>query len=210
MTSQATIFVVDDDASVRKGLSRLLRTCGYRVEALESAEAFLEQEQPSGPSCLVLDLQMPRISGLELQERMGRLGYELPIIFLTGHGDIPKSVSAIKKGATNFLTKPVDDEALLSSVAEALEHHRKRLAEAAEKRAVRGQLDTLSAREFEVMQCVISGALNKQIAAHLGIAEKTVKIHRGRVMQKLNVDSVAELVRLCAMAGIPSTPVNLP
>ncbi len=210
MTSAATIFVVDDDASVRKGLSRLLHSCGYRVEAIESAEAFLERDRPTGPGCLVLDLKMPRISGLDLQERMDELGYELPIIFLTGHGHIPDSVSAIKKGAVNFLTKPVDEEALLASIGEALAYHRKRLAEAAKTRAVRRQLETLSPREVEVMQCVISGALNKQIAAHLGIAEKTVKIHRGNVMHKLNVDSVAELVRLCELVGIPSTRVSLP
>ena len=208
MSVDSIVFVVDDDASVRKGLLRLLRSAGHGVETFESAESFLQRERYTGVGCLVLDLKMPRVSGLELQERLTRLGYQLPIIFLTGHGDIPNTVHAIKKGAVDFLTKPVDDEVLLAAVSEALARHRKLVAEAREKTDIRQRLETLSAREFETMQCVVSGALNKQIAVHLGIAEKTVKVHRGRVMQKLGVSSVAELVRLCETAGIDPVPVN--
>ena len=196
------IFVVDDDASMRAGLSRLLRSAGYECEAFESAQAFLRREHHTSLGCLVLDLRMPHVTGLELQERLGRLGYHLPIIFLTGHGNIPHSVEAVKRGAVNFLTKPVDEEALLASIEEALVRGRQLLAAAHERTAILQRTGTLSAREFEVMQGVIAGALNKQIAAHLGIAEKTVKIHRGQVMDKMKVDSVAELVRLCESAGI--------
>ena len=153
--------------------------------------------------CLVLDLRMPRMTGLELQKRLQRVGSQLPIIFLTGHGHIPDSVQAIKQGAVDFLAKPVDEETLLASVEEAIACNRQWLATAQEKKSILERSATLSGREFEVMQGVIAGALNKQIAAHLGIAEKTVKIHRGQVMKKMGVDSVAELVRLCASASIP-------
>jgi FixJ family two-component response regulator len=200
--TSAIVFVVDDEASMRTGLSRLLRSAGYECESFESAEAFLRRERHPGVGCLVLDLRMPQVTGLELQERLGRLGYHLPIIFLTGHGDIPYSVQAVKHGAVNFLTKPVDEEALLASIEEALSRGRQWVATANEKAAILRRTETLSAREFEVMQGVIAGALNKQIAAHLGIAEKTVKIHRGQVMEKMRVHSVAELVRLCESAGI--------
>jgi FixJ family two-component response regulator len=208
MQTNATIFVVDDDESMRTALSRLLRSAGYQCEAFESAQAFLQRERHSGVGCLVLDLRMPHVTGLELQERLARLGYHLPIIFLTGHGDIPHTVQAVKHGAVNFLTKPVDEEVLLASIEEALVRGRQLLAAAKEQTAILQRTDTLSAREFEVMQGVIAGALNKQIAAHLGIAEKTVKIHRGQVMEKMKVNSVAELVRLCESAGIK--PVAIP
>ena len=206
--TSAIVFVVDDDASMRTGLSRLLCSAGYQCEAFESAEAFLRRERHPGLGCLVLDLRMPQMTGLELQERLGRLGYHLPIIFLTGHGDIPHSVQAVKHGAVNFLTKPVDEEALLPSIKEALARSRQLLAAANEETAILQRTETLSPREFEVMQRVIAGALNKQIAAHLGIAEKTVKIHRGQVMEKMGVHSVAELVRLCESASIK--PVAVP
>ena len=202
MQTNAIVFVVDDDASMRTGLSRLLRSAGYQCEAFDSAEAFLRRERHAGVGCLVLDLRMPHVTGLELQERLGRLGYHLPIIFLTGHGDIPHSVQAVKQGAVNFLTKPVDEEALLASIEEALARDRRLLTAANKETAILHRTQTLSPREFEVMQGVIAGALNKQIAAHLGIAEKTVKIHRGQVMEKMGVHSVAELVRLCESAGI--------
>jgi FixJ family two-component response regulator len=206
--SNATIFVVDDDESMRTALSRLLRSAGYQCEAFDSAQAFLQRERHPGVGCLVLDLRMPHVTGLELQERLGRLGYHLPIIFLTGHGDIPNTVQAVKQGAVNFLTKPVDEELLLASIQEALVRSRQLLAAANEQTSILQRTGTLSAREFEVMQGVIAGALNKQIAAHLGIAEKTVKIHRGQVMEKMKVNSVAELVRLCESAGIK--PVAIP
>ena len=202
MKTNAIVFLVDDDPSVRKGLSRLLRSAGHECETFESAEAFLQRECHPGVGCLVLDLRMPQVTGLELQERLGRLGSQLPIIFLTGHGDIPQSVQAVKQGAVNFLTKPVDDEVLLASIEEALRLGRQWLAAAQEKAAVLQRTEMLTAREFEVMQGVIAGALNKQIAAHLGIVEKTVKVHRAAAMQKMGVASVAELVRLCETAGI--------
>lgn len=208
MKSEATLFVVDDDASVRKALSRLLGTAGYKVEVFESAEAFLGRDVPAGAGCLVLDLKMPRLSGLELQTRLERLGSVLPIVFLTAHGGVPDTVRAMKQGAVNFLLKPVDDEVLLAAIGEALERQRVHLAEADAKHRFRQKVDTLSVRECETMRCVISGAMNKEIADRLKIAEKTVKIHRGRVMQKLGVGSVAELVRLCALVGIEPTPVH--
>jgi FixJ family two-component response regulator len=208
MKDDTIVFLVDDDAFVRKGLSRLLRSAGYACEAFESAEAFLQRERYAGVGCLVLDLRMPGVTGLELQERLDRLGYHLPIIFLTGHGDIPQSVQAVKRGAVNFLTKPVDDEVLLVSIEEALTRCRQAQAAAKEKASILQRTETLTAREFEVMQGVIAGALNKQIATRLGIGEKTVKVHRGQVMQKMGVASVAELVRLCETAGIPPVAVS--
>ena len=206
--TSALVFVVDDDAAMRAGLVRLLRSAGYECAACESAEAFLRRPRHPGVGCLVLDLRLPRVTGLELQDRLTRLGCHLPIIFLTGHGDIPQSVQAVKQGAVNFLTKPVDEDQLLASIEEALARSRQLLAAAQERQTIVQRTETLSPREFEVMQRVISGALNKQIAAHLGLAEKTVKIHRGQVMEKMRADSVAELVRLCACAGIPPVAVS--
>ena len=202
MKTNAIVFLVDDDESVRRGLSRLMRSAGHACEAFESAEAFLQRQHHPGVGCIVLDLRMPDVTGLELQDRLGRLGYQVPIIFLTGHGDIPHSVQAVKQGAVNFLTKPVDDEILLAAVEEALTRSRHLMAAAQEKAAIRQRAETLTPREFEVMRGVIAGALNKQIAAHLGIAERTVKIHRSRALGKMGVVSVAELVRLCETAGI--------
>ena len=198
--SKAKVFIVDDDGAVRTALSRLLRAAGCDVETFASADAFLARDAYAGPGCLVLDVQMKGLTGMELQGRLAAGECELPIVFLTAHGDIPMSVEAMKQGAVDFLTKPVDESLLLPAVRAAIEQSEAR-------HAVRERVAALTRREFEVMRCVLTGALNKQIAAHLGIAEKTVKIHRGRVMSKMGVPSVAELVRMCDLAGIP--PANL-
>jgi FixJ family two-component response regulator len=202
MKAKAMIFLVDDDASVRKGLTRLMSSAGYASESFESAEAFLRRERHAGPACLVLDMQMPQVTGMELQERLEGLGYHLPVIFLTGYGTIPQTVRALKQGALNFFSKPVDDGVLLESIKEALACSEQWLAAAQEKAAVLQRVKLLTAREFEVMRLVISGVLNKQIAAHLGISLRTVKTHRGQVMAKMAILSVAELVRHCETTGI--------
>jgi FixJ family two-component response regulator len=200
------VFIIDDDASVRKSLSRLLRSAGFEVETFASAELFLEREHYDGVGCLVLDVRMPGISGIDLQDELGKADYSMPIIFITGHGDIPMGVHAIKKGAVDFLAKPFEDEELLQAVREAIEKDRRGRAEHAEVHEVRGRFSLLTARELDVLRYVITGMLNKQIAHKLGIAEKTVKVHRGRIMEKLGIDSVADLVRLAEKAGInPAT-----
>ena len=197
-----TVLIIDDDASIRKSLSRLLRSADYTVETFPSAEEFLRREHFDGIGCLLLDVQMPGLSGTDLQEELSRAAYSMPIIFITGHGNIPMSVQAMKKGAVNFLAKPFDDEELLQGVREALEKDRKAKAGRAEVHDALRCIEQLTPREQEVLRYVITGMLNKQIASKLGIAEKTVKVHRGRVMEKLGVDSVAELVRLAEKAGI--------
>ena len=201
-TDRATVFVIDDDESVRRGLARLLSAEGWNVETFPRARDFLEHDTHSGAGCVVLDVRMPEISGPELQSRMRELGLSLPIIFLTGHGDVPTSVQAMKRGAADFLLKPVDSAELLRTVAEAMERHAAELERQEERRHVRACLAQLTAREREVLECVIRGHRNKQIAAELGISEKTVKVHRGRVMQKMGVRSVAELVHLCETVDI--------
>lgn len=200
------VCVVDDDASVRTGLSRLLRSAGLTAETFASARAFLDRTPHEGPSCLVLDVQMPGIDGLELQQALTRRQEQ--IIFLTGHGDISMCAGAMKAGAVDFLTKPVDDEALLVAIDRALTSSAETRGALSERNAVRTRLDTLTPREFEVMQRVIGGVLNKQIADELGAAEKTIKIHRGRMMEKMSVTSVADLVRLTQIAGV--APVRPP
>lgn len=200
------VLVVDDDESVRQSLSRLLRSAGLKSEAFASAEEFLARLPLAGLACLVLDLQMRGLTGLELQKRLAGTGWQLPIVFLTGHGDIPSGVEAMKLGAVDFLTKPVDDERLLAAVREALSRCEQDLQEKSTADAIRERLGTLTPREFEVMRGVIAGLLNKQIAAWLGITEKTVKVHRGQVMRKAGVASVADLVRACALAGVDPAP----
>ncbi len=197
-----TVFVVDDYAPGRKSISRLLRTAGFAVTAFASAKEFLAQYDPETPGCLVLDLAMPEVSGLELQTILAGKGSLLPIIFLTAHGDIPKSVQAMKRGATDFLTKPVNDEDLLAAVRAAIEKHCALRREQAELSEIRARLVTLTPREREVLEYVVAGKLNKQIAGELGTVEQTVKIHRAHVMQKMRVQSVAELVRLTQRCGI--------
>lgn len=199
---KSTVFVIDDDPSVRKSLSRLLRSTGHTVETFSSAEEFLHRGRFDGVGCVVLDIQMPGLSGMDLQVELSRAEYGMPIVFITGHGDIPMSVEAMRKGAVHFLTKPFDDNDLLRAVDEAIEKDRKAKAEQTQVKDIRQHISLLTPREYEVFRYVVSGMLNKQIALELDIAEKTVKIHRGRVMEKLSVDSVAELVRLAEKAGI--------
>jgi len=201
-----TVFVIDDDPSVLKGLARLLRSLGFDAETFASAELFLSREHYDGVGCIVLDVRMPGLSGMDLQEELSRADYSMPIIFITGHGNIPMSVQAMKRGALDFLTKPFDDGELLEAVKKAIEKDGRAKAERAQVHDIRRRIDTLTPREREILGYVITGMLNKQIALKLDIAEKTVKIHRGRIMEKLRVDSVADLVRLAEKAGIrPAT-----
>jgi FixJ family two-component response regulator len=198
------IAIVDDDPSVREGLSSLIRSAGLKVETFASAQEFLARPSADAPSCLVLDLQLPGLSGLDLQKRMAEAGLEIPIVFLTGHGNIPASVQAMKAGAVEFLTKPFDDQELLDAIHEAVERDRHIRQQNAEMRDLRNRYESLTAREQEVMQQVVSGLLNKQIAGELKITEFTVKIHRGRVMRKMHADSLADLVRMAENLRIRS------
>src|SRR6266576_3477759 len=197
-----TVFVVDDYAPGRRSISRLLRAAGFAVTAFASAKEFLAQYDAEAPGCLVLDLAMPAVSGLELQGLLADRGSLLPIIFLTAYGDIPKSVQAMKLGASDFLTKPVNDEDLLAAVRVAIEKNRALRRDEEELSEIRAHLATLTHREREVLEYVIAGKLNKQIARELGTVEQTVKIHRAHVMQKMRVQSVVELVRMTERCGI--------
>jgi len=200
-----TVFVVDDYAPVRKSIARLLHAAGFAVAAFTSAEEFLAQYDPQIVGCLVLDLAMPSLNGLELQHILVKAGSLLPIIFLTGTSDISKSVQAMKHGASDFLTKPVNDEDLLAAVRAAIEKNRDLRREQAELSEIRARLATLTPREREVLEYVVAGKLNKQIAGDLGTVEQTVKVHRAHVMQKMRVQSVAELVRLTQRCGISAS-----
>jgi FixJ family two-component response regulator len=204
-TLDATVFVIDDDASIRKSLSRLLRSAGYTSETFSSAEEFLRRGHFDGVGCILLDVKMPGLSGMDLQEELNKADYHMPIVFVTGHGDIPMTVEAMKKGAVDFLTKPFDGEELLQALRAAIGKDLNARAERTEVYEIRRLIELLTPRENEVLRYVVTGMLNKQIALDLGIAEKTVKVHRGRVMEKLGVDSVAELVRLAEKAGIKPT-----
>ena len=201
-TLDTTVFVIDDDASVRKSLSRLLRSAGYATETFVSAEEFLGRDHFNGIGCLLLDVQMPGLSGIDLQKELNKADYHMPIIFITGHGNIPMSVQAMKKGAVDFLTKPFDDKELLQTIETAIEKDTHARAEYDESLDIRRRIELITPRENEMLRYVITGMLNKQIALKLGIAEKTVKVHRGRIMEKLHANSVAELVRLAQKAGI--------
>jgi FixJ family two-component response regulator len=208
----ATVFIIDDDASVRTSLSRLLRSEGIATESFESAPAYLDRDVHEGVGCILLDINMPEMSGIELQSRLVERGYALPIVFLTGHGDVAISVMAMKRGALDFLTKPVDREDLVRAVRQALVHHDRVREAAAMRNSVLRQIDSLTPREQDVMQQLITGALNKVIADRLGISVKTVKVHRAHIMEKMGVRSAAELLHLCHLAGIEpgagSTPEN--
>lgn len=204
--NQSYVFVVDDDRSVRRALGRLLSTSGYRVEVFESAEQFLESGYIGHAGCLIVDLQMPGLSGLDLQQRLADEMVDMPIIFLTGHGDIPTSVRAIKDGAIDFLTKPVEAARLFEVVPQALQAGAARRSQSAAIESIRERVALLTARETEVMHLVATGMLNKQIGYELGTSEKTIKVHRARVMEKLRVSSVAELVRLVDRLG--ASPVR--
>ena len=197
-----TVFVVDDYAPGRRSISRLLRTAGFAVTAFASAKEFLAQDDPAACGCLVLDLAMPAVTGLELQNILAEKGSLLPIVFLTAHGDIPKSVQAMKRGASDFLTRPVNDEDVLAAVRVAIEKDRALRREQAELCEIRVRLSTLTPREREVLEYVVAGKLNKQIAGDLGTVEQTIKVHRAHMMQKMKVHSVAELVRWAQRCGI--------
>ena len=199
---EPVIAIVDDDSSVRRGLQRLIRSAGWKVETFASAQEFLNRSQAGLPNCLVLDLQLPGLSGLELQKRISEVELGIPIVFLTGHGDIPASVQAMKAGAVEFLTKPVDEQQLLNAIQQAVERDRRSRLQRAEKSGLRDRHKSLTAREREVMQRVIAGMLNKQIAAELNITEDTVKFHRGHIMRKMRADSLADLVRMAGDLGI--------
>ena len=196
------VFAIDDDASVRKSLTRLLRSAGYESEIFKSASDFLARPPHSGSSCVIVDVQMPGLNGIEFQKELIRRRREEHLIFITGYGDIPMCAQAMKAGAVDFLPKPFRHDELLRCIDNALIRSVEERQSSAEKNEARRLLDLLTPREFEVMQLVTTGMLNKQIAGELGTAEKTVKVHRGRVMQKLGVASVAELVRLVERAGI--------
>ena len=203
------VFVVDDDPSIRKSLNLLLSSAGYGVKTFDSAKEFLESERDSpGPACLVLDVKMPGLSGLDLQKELKSRNYDLPIIFITGHGDIPMSVQAMKKGAVDFLPKPFDDGELLGAVNEAFLKDSQARAGLDEQKHIMQRLDSLTTREHEVLSYLITGMLNKQIAYELNISERTVKAHRKHVLDKMGVDSIAELVRLTEKAGVKPADVS--
>lgn len=203
--TEPIVFVVDDEPSVRKSLDRLLKAAGYRVETFASASEFLARRREDEICCLVLDVQMPDVNGLELQQTLAQSDRPVPIVFITGHGNIPTSVQAMKAGATDFLSKPFDAKDLLAAIDHALEKAGQESGALAAAREAKGRLAHLTPREREVLLHVLAGEMNKQIAAALGASEKTVKTHRGRVMHKMGVQSVADLVRLCEKAGIHLT-----
>lgn len=198
------VFIVDDDLGVQRSLSHLIRAVGWTSEAFSSAHEFMESPPSSGSACVLLDIRMPGLTGLELHAWMADREISLPVIFLTGHGDVPTSVQAMKRGAVDFLEKPVDDQVLLETIHQAITLHAAEKSREDEQQEIKERYSRLTAREREVMEQVALGRLNKQIAADLGISLKTVKVHRARVMEKMEVRSVAALVHLCETAGIAS------
>ena len=200
--SEAIVFVVDDDPSMRKALSNLFRSVGLRAEVFGSARELLESELPEVASCLVLDIRLPGPSGLDFQAELAKANIQIPIIFMTGHGDIPMTVKAMKAGAVDFLTKPFRDQDMLDAVAIAIERDRTRRKDEKIVAELRAVFETLTARERDVLALVASGLMNKQIAAEIGLAEITVKIHRGHIMRKMGAKSLADLVRMAEMLGV--------
>lgn len=207
--NKAAVFIVDDDESVRFSLKRLLKSAGYNAETFSTATDFLEYNNKyEGPACLILDIKMPGKSGLDLQEELAPGEYSIPIVFITGHGDIPTSVKAMKKGAVDFLSKPFEDKDLLDAISAALEKDSKMRTLITERKNILQQFDLLTPREYEIMTYIISGTLNKIIATTLSISEKTVKVHRAKVFVKVGAASLAELVRLAEKVGI--SPAGIP
>ena len=196
------VYVVDDDPFVREALERLLRSAGYKAVTFQSALEFLDFNHPDTPGCVILDIKMPELSGLDLQDRLTETGISFPIIFITGHGTVPTSVRALKAGAMDFLQKPFEERALLDAVSRGIEKHRRLRQAQKEMKVLQTKMDTLTPRECEVFRLVASGMLNKQIAFDLGTVEKTIKVHRARVMQKMGAESLADLVRFSEKLGI--------
>jgi FixJ family two-component response regulator len=203
--AEPIVFVVDDDPSIRRAMRRLIGSVGLQVELFGSAKEFLLSKRPDGPSCLVLDIRLPGISGLDFQRELAEANIHIPIIFITAHGDIPMTVRAMKAGAVEFLTKPFRDQDLLDAIHAALEQDRAKRQQEEEMATLRQRWESLTPREREVLPLVVSGLLNKQIAAEIGTSETTVKVHRGQLMRKMGADSLAELVRLAERIGIPNT-----
>ena len=201
----AVVFVVDDNAPVREAVAGLLKSVGLRVRTFGSAQEFLAAERPDAPACLVLDVRLPGLSGLDLQRELAEADIHIPIIFITGHGDIPMSVRAMKAGAVEFLTKPFRDQDLLDAISQAVALDRAQRRQRAELAELRGRYESLTPREREVMALVAAGLLNKQIAVELGTSEVTVKLHRGQVMHKMRADSLADLVRMAERLGVSGT-----
>ena len=205
MTSNpGTVIVVDDDLSVREALASLARSIGLHVKLFPSAHEFLQSPRPESPSCVVLDVRLPGLSGLDLQRQLREAGLNIPIVFITGHGDIPMSVRAMKAGAVEFLTKPFRDQDLIDAVQSALQIDRAARLQEAEMADLRQRFASLTTREHQVMGWVVTGLLNKQIASEIGTSEITVKVHRGQVMRKMAADSLADLVRMASRLGVPA------
>ncbi len=204
MEAEALVFVVDDDAPMRESLKNLLRSVGLQVEAFASAQEFLRSTRPDVPGCLVLDVRLPGLSGLDLQQRLAEVDMDIPIIFITGHGDIPMTVQAMKAGAVEFLPKPFRDQDLLDAIQQALDRDRHAREQRAQREALRSRYRTLTPRERDVMGHVVAGLLNKQIAGELGTSEAAVKVHRQHVMAKMRAGSLAALVRMADRLGIPT------